>query len=177
MNSRKSEIEWEDTNPHEECGLIGLVSTDPSVHVAQTIFQGLMALQHRGQEAAGISIVDYQKQIHTYKQKGLVYEALPFEKLSTMWGPVGIGHVRYGTAGSGDVKNAQPFYYENSQSTPFTIAFNGNITNYHILKDQLLSKGRMFLTNGDTEVIAHLLASNSMLAQDWVENIEFTVRI
>lgn len=167
----------EDDVPHEECGILGIVSKDPSVHVAQTIFQGLMALQHRGQEAAGISIVDANKTINTYKREGLVFEALTLEILSKLWGNVGIGHVRYGTAGSGDVLNAQPFHYETTQTPPFSIAFNGNITNYPLLKEQLMSKGRIFLTNGDTEVIANLIASNSLVTENWVENIEFTARL
>ncbi|WP_457556749.1 amidophosphoribosyltransferase [Candidatus Harpocratesius sp.] len=167
----------DDDVPHEECGIIGVVAKDPSVHVSQTIFQGLMALQHRGQEAAGISIVDANKSIHTYKQEGLVFEALTQEVLSKLWGNVGIGHVRYGTAGSGDILNAQPFHYETTQAPPFSIAFNGNITNYPILKEQLKSKGRIFLTNGDTEVIANLLASNHLVTENWVENLTFTTRL
>jgi amidophosphoribosyltransferase len=170
-------VEIDDDKPHEECGVFAVVSKDPSVHIAQTIFQGLMALQHRGQEAAGISIVNGNKRIHTYKSQGLVYEALPQDKLSKLWGNVGIGHVRYGTAGSGDVINAQPFHYETSKSKPFSLVFNGNITNYQILKDQLKSKGNIFLTNGDTEVIANLIATNSMIAENWVENISFTAKI
>ncbi len=122
--------------PHEECGIIGIVAKDPSVHVAQTIFQGLMALQHRGQEAAGISIVDANKTIHTYKREGLVFEALTLDVLSKLWGNVGVGHVRYGTAGSGDILNAQPFHYETTQTPPFSLVFNGNITNYQLLKNR-----------------------------------------
>ncbi|RLI64400.1 MAG: amidophosphoribosyltransferase [Promethearchaeia archaeon] len=168
-------IKWD--KPHEECGIIGVISKDPSVHVAQTIFQGLMALQHRGQEAAGISIVDANKTIHTFKQEGLVFEALTQDILAKLWGNIGIGHVRYGTAGSGDILNAQPFHYETTQTPPFSIAFNGNITNYPILKEKLGTKGRIFLTNGDTEVIANLLASNHMVAENWVENLAFTTRL
>lgn len=163
--------------PHEECGIIGVISKDPSVHISQTIFQGLMALQHRGQEAAGISIVDANKTIHTYKQQGLVFEALTQDVLAKLWGNVGIGHVRYGTAGSGDILNAQPFHYETTQTPPFSLAFNGNITNYQILKDQLKAKGRIFLTNGDTEVMANLIASNHMVAENWIENLAFTCRL
>ncbi|MHA1672098.1 MAG: amidophosphoribosyltransferase [Promethearchaeota archaeon] len=163
--------------PHEECGIFGIVAKDPSVHVAQTIFQGLMALQHRGQEAAGISIVDANKTIHTFKRQGLVFEALTLDVLSKLWGNVGVGHVRYGTAGSRDILNAQPFHYETTQTPPFSIVFNGNITNYQLLKNQLMAKGRIFLTNGDTEVIANLMASNHLVTESWVENFEFTARL
>ncbi len=166
-----------DDKPHEECGVFACVAKDPSVHVANIIFKGLMALQHRGQQASGLSIVDHNKRIHTYKDLGLVFESLNQEIISKMWGNVGIGHVRYGTAGSGDIKNAQPFHYETTQTPPFSIVFNGNITNYQILKEQLKQRGRIFLTNGDTEVIANLIASHYMVTQNWVENLEYTIRL
>jgi len=88
---------------------------------------GLMALQHRGQEAAGLSVVDTNEIIHTYKNQGLVSDALSIEALSTIWGHTAIGHVRYGTSGGGDLRNAQPFHYESTQ-TCFSLCFNGNIT-------------------------------------------------
>jgi len=163
--------------PREECGVFAVVAKDPSVDIAQVIFRGLMSLQHRGQEAAGISVVDSSKRIHTFRDHGLVFQVLKPEILQKMWGHVGIGHVRYGTAGSGDIKNAQPFHYETTQLPPFSIAYNGNITNYKILKEGLKKKGKIFLTNGDTEVIANIIASNSLLTKDWVENIEFTAKI
>jgi len=163
--------------PHEECGIFAAVAKDSSVHVAHTIFKGLMALQHRGQEAAGISIVDNNKNLTTFKEHGLVFEALALKDIAKLWGNVGIGQVRYGTAGSGDINNAQPFQFETTQSPPFSIAFNGNITNYPILKKELIARGKIFLTNGDTEVIANLLASNSLLAKNWKENIALTAKI
>ena len=163
--------------PREECGVFAVVAKDPSVDVAQVIFRGLMSLQHRGQEAAGISIVDSSKRIHTYKDHGLVFQALNLEILQKMWGHVGIGQVRYGTAGSGDIRNAQPFHYETTQAPPFSLVYNGNITNYKILKEKLKKKGKIFLTNGDTEVIANIIASNSLVTKDWIENLEFTAKI
>ncbi|WP_371803841.1 amidophosphoribosyltransferase [Candidatus Lokiarchaeum ossiferum] len=163
--------------PREECGIVAIISKNPSTHVAQAIFQGLMAVQHRGQEAAGISVFDANKSINTIREHGLLFEALPLEKLSKLWGNVGIGHVRYGTAGGKDINNAQPFPFETPQTPPFAIAFNGNITNYHLLKEQLKSKGIIFLTNGDTEVIANLIAANTLVTKDWVENLEFTSKL
>ncbi len=166
-----------DDRVHEECGIIAVVSKDPSVRVANKIFQGLMALQHRGQEAAGISIIGIHRKIHTFKNYGLAFEAIQPENLAKLWGNVGIGQVRYGTAGNQDIINAQPFYHENNQTPSFSIAFNGNITNYPALKEQLQSKGHVFLTNGDTEVIAKILASNSIVTKNWTENIEFATKI
>ena len=177
MENNSSFGNFHDDEPHENCGVFAVVAKDPSVQIAQTLFLGLMALQHRGQEAAGISVVDANNRIHTYKDNGLVFQALTPEVLAQFWGHVGIGHVRYGTAGSADVKNAQPFHYETTQTAPFSLVFNGNITNYQLLKEQLKSKGRMFLTNGDTEVIANLIASNSVVAENWVENLEFMAKI
>jgi amidophosphoribosyltransferase len=95
--------------------------------------------------------------------------------LAKLWGNVGIGHVRYGTAGSGDIKNAQPFHYETTHGT-FSLVFNGNITNYQLLRDRLKAKGRIFLTDGDTEIIANLIASNMTVAETWVENLEMTAK-
>jgi len=166
----------EDDKPKEECGVFAVCAKDSSVHVAQIIFQGLMMLQHRGQEAAGISVVDANKRIYTYKDKGLVVEALPLEVLARLWGNVGVGHVRYGTAGSAEIKNAQPFHYETTQCS-FSLVFNGNITNYNLLREQLKAKGRVFLTDGDTEIIANLIASNTLITESWVENLEFTAKL
>jgi amidophosphoribosyltransferase len=169
-------MDFENDKPREECGVFAIVAKDPAVHVAQTIFHGLVSLQHRGQEAAGLSIADSNKQIYTYKDKGLVFQALPMDVLSKLWGNVGIGHVRYGTAGSGEVKNAQPFHYETTHTT-FSIVFNGNITNYQLLKEKLKNKGRIFLTDGDTEVIANLIASNTQATESWVENLEIMAKL
>ena len=155
---------------HEECGIIAIISKDPSVRVANSIFQGLMALQHRGQEAAGISVLDIKNTITTYKQRGLAFEVFSPDKIASLWGSVGVGHVRYGTAGSRDIHNAQPFEFKNNQTPSFSIAFNGNITNYPALKEKLKSKGNIFLTTGDTEVIANIIASNNMVTEDWTEN-------
>ena len=113
--AQPSSDDQDDEKPHEECGVFAICAKDNSVHVAQTIYQGLMMLQHCGQEAAGLSVVDANKRIYTYKDKGLVVQALPIEILAKLWGNVGIGHCRYGTAGSGEVKNAQPFHYETTQ--------------------------------------------------------------
>jgi amidophosphoribosyltransferase len=155
----------------ESCGIYGVVAKDPAQQVSKLIYDGLMSLQHRGQEAAGIS-VNSKNQIYTYKQIGMVSEVLVPDVLKKCWGNVSIGHCRYGTAGSASsVKNAQPYQFESTQ-TSFSIAFNGNIANYDELKIKMVKKGRVFNTNSDTEVIANVLASISIGTDDWVEKLK-----
>lgn len=158
----------------EKCGVFGVLAHDPAQQVSQLTYHGLMALQHRGQEAAGISVFSDGK-IHTYKNKGLVSQVLNPSILSQYWGSVSIGHVRYGTAGSGSIKNAQPFHFH-STHTSFSLAFNGNIANYDSLKNDLLEKGRVFTTNSDTEVIANILASLNIGTNDWVEALKILTK-
>ncbi len=133
----------------------------------------MIALQHRGQEAAGLTVVDTKKNIYTYKDLGLVTEAIPLHILARLWGHASIGHVRYGTAGSATVENAQPFHFK-ANNTEFSVVFNGNITNYKTLKAKLIEQGRMFSSDSDTEVIAHILARNTNKTNDWVENLQMT---
>ena len=164
---------FSENKPREECGVFGVVSRDPTIHVAQICFNGLIALQHRGQEAAGLTVVDTKKNIYTYKDLGLVTEAIPLNILARLWGHASIGHVRYGTAGSASIENAQPFHFK-ANNTEFSIAFNGNITNYKSLKSQLIKQGRLFFSDSDTEVIAQIIARNTNITNDWVENIQMT---
>ncbi|MHA1338563.1 MAG: amidophosphoribosyltransferase [Promethearchaeota archaeon] len=155
----------------EKCGVFGVLAHNKYQQVSQMIYHGLMALQHRGQEAAGLSIVNGSKQLFTYKDKGLVFQALTPEILKQYWGNVSIGHVRYGTAGSTSVANAQPYQF-NSTHNSFSICFNGNIANYEYLKEEQIKKGRIFTTNSDTEVIANIIASNYNETHDWVESLK-----
>ncbi len=161
--------------PREACGVFGVSAADHGYQVSSTIYHGLMALQHRGQEAAGLAVTNGNRKIRVYKEKGLVAEALTMDTLDQAWGNVGIGHVRYGTAGSSDLKNAQPFLLKNAQ-TQFSLAFNGNIANYDQLKNQLQNKGRIFQTDSDTEVIAKIIASTSIGTDDWIENLKLMTK-
>ncbi|MBD3353245.1 MAG: amidophosphoribosyltransferase [Candidatus Lokiarchaeota archaeon] len=152
--------------PRERCGVFGILAHDVRQQVSQLVYHGLMALQHRGQEAAGLSIVNGKRKIFTHKGHGLVFQVLTPEVIRQYWGNVSIGHVRYGTAGSSSIKNAQPHYFT-STNLSFSLAFNGNIANYCDLKEQLISRGRVFTTNSDTEVIANILASLYLEQHDW----------
>jgi amidophosphoribosyltransferase len=135
------------------CGIFGIYNRLEASNLA---YLGLYALQHRGQESAGIVSSD-NRQLHHYRQMGLVSEVFTREILKTLPGKNAIGHVRYSTAGSSDLKNAQPFavdYYKGS----LAIAHNGNLTNAFLIKSELESKGSIFQSNMDTEVIVHLIA-------------------
>ncbi len=135
------------------CGIFGIYNHPEASNLA---YLGLYALQHRGQESAGIVSSDNQ-QLHHYRQMGLVSEVFTKEILKRLAGKSAIGHVRYSTAGSSELKNAQPFmvdYYKGS----LAIAHNGNLSNAPLIHSQLESKGSIFQSNMDTEVIVHLIA-------------------
>ncbi|MBN2154576.1 MAG: amidophosphoribosyltransferase [Candidatus Lokiarchaeota archaeon] len=155
----------------EKCGIFGILAHDTSKQVSQLTYNGLMALQHRGQEAAGLSVVNGTNQIFTYKDLGLVSQVLTPQVLQKYWGNVSIGHVRYGTAGNATAENAQPYYFETNH-TSFSLAYNGNIVNYQLLKNQLIQNGRIFTSDADTEVIAQLLAAELAKKYDFIEGLK-----
>ena len=135
------------------CGIFGISN---HVEASNLAYLGLYALQHRGQESAGIVSSD-NRHLHHYRQMGLVSEVFTKDILKRLSGKSAIGHVRYSTAGSSELKNAQPFlvdYYKGS----LAIAHNGNLTNAPLIKSDLESRGSIFQSNMDTEVIVHLIA-------------------
>lgn len=156
--------------PKESCGVFGVLAHDEEQQVSEITYHGLMALQHRGQEAAGLSVVNGTRKIHTFKDQGLVFQVLTPEVLKKYGGNVSIGHVRYGTAGSASVKNAQPYQFDSTYCS-FSLVFNGNICNYDHLKEGLIKKGRIFTTDSDTEVLANLLAIHYNETKYWVESL------
>ncbi len=139
----------------EECGVFGIFDHPDS---AKITYLGLYALQHRGQESAGIAVSDRTK-IKNYKKMGLVSDVFKEKVLNSLTGNISIGHVRYSTSGSSVEKNAQPFsvYYSNG---PIAVSHNGNITNSYDLREKLEKKGAIFQTTLDSEVIVHLLAKS-----------------
>lgn len=146
----------------ESCGVVGIYSTD-EVSVSRQIYDCLLALQHRGQESAGIAVFDGALKI--YKSMGLASEVFDSDILGRLRGHVGIGHVRYSTAGESILDNSQPY-----QSSGFSIAMNGNIANYKKLKADLSKEGHTFETTSDFELIAHLL-NLGLGENDWFEAI------
>jgi amidophosphoribosyltransferase len=135
------------------CGIFGIFNhSEASNHT----YLGLYALQHRGQESAGIVSSD-TKQLHHYRQMGLVSEIFTRDILKKLSGKSAIGHVRYSTAGSSELKNAQPFVVDYAKGS-IAIAHNGNLTNAFLIRSELESNGSIFQSNMDTEVIVHLIA-------------------
>jgi amidophosphoribosyltransferase len=140
---------------HEECGVMGISS--PAEDVAQMVFFGLFALQHRGQEAAGIAVSDgTQARIH--KADGLISNVFTPVNLEPLRGSNGIGHTRYSTTGGSGARNAQPFLVETVHG-PLAVAHNGNLVNAHELRSELLAKGFGLTASSDTEVMTLMLAS------------------
>jgi len=135
------------------CGIFGIYNHPEASNLA---YLGLYALQHRGQESAGIVSSD-NRQLHHYRQMGLVSEVFNKDILKRLSGKSAIGHVRYSTTGSSELKNAQPFVVDYHKGS-LAIAHNGNLTNAPLIKSELESRGSIFQSNMDTEVIVHLIA-------------------
>ncbi|MBN1254952.1 MAG: amidophosphoribosyltransferase [Deltaproteobacteria bacterium] len=138
---------------NEECGIFGVYG---HLEAANLTYLGLYALQHRGQESAGIVSSD-GKGLYAHKDMGLVSEIFNKDVLKRLPGRSAIGHVRYSTAGATHLKNAQPFVFDYSKGG-IAIAHNGNLTNAQVLRDQLEKEGAVFQGTMDTEVIIHLFA-------------------
>jgi len=147
-------VTWRDDDRfHDECGLFGIWNHPEAANVA---YLGLYALQHRGQESAGIAATDGIN-FHTEKAMGWVADVFSPERLRRLPGHRAIGHVRYSTAGSSNLRNAQPIT-ANTARGPVAIAHNGNLTNAETLRRDMERDGAIFQSNSDTEVILHLLA-------------------
>lgn len=140
----------------EACGLLGIFSSQHDDSIARNVYYGLFALQHRGQESAGIAVSD-QDSIRYHKGLGLVSEVFKEEDLEKLSGKIAIGHVRYSTTGSNCLSNAQPLVVK-YHSGELAIAHNGNLVNAYELRNELEQNGTMFHTTTDSEVIAALIA-------------------
>ena len=139
--------------PKHYCGVFGIYGHP---NAAELTYYGLYALQHRGQESAGIVTSD-GKQFHAHKGMGLVSQVFKGDILHDMVGHIAIGHTRYSTTGSSQLKNAQPLTVDCARGQ-IAIAHNGNLTNAAKLRDELESKGSIFQTTVDSEIILHLMA-------------------
>lgn len=157
---------------HEECGVFGMYDFDGK-DVASSIYYGLFALQHRGQESCGIAVSDTsgpKGKVTAYKDMGLVNEVFTGEQLESMKGDIGVGHVRYSTAGSSTRENAQPLVLNYVKGT-LALAHNGNLINAQELRSELEYTGAIFQTTIDSEVIAYYIARerlNSKTAEEAV---------
>jgi len=139
----------------EKCGVFGVFGHPEA---ANLVYLGLYALQHRGQESAGI-VSSEGETLHYHRGMGLVSEVFTREMIRKLPGTGAIGHVRYSTTGSSHIKNAQPFLVEYSRGS-LAVAHNGNLTNTRRLRDELEAYGSIFQSTMDTEVIVHLIAQS-----------------
>jgi len=161
---------FDDDHPHEECGVIGVFA--PNEDVARMTFFGLYALQHRGQEAAGIAVADGQA-ISIHKGVGLVSHVFTPSTMAELKGHYAIGHTRYSTTGSSLLRNAQPFMIETIHG-PLALAHNGNLVNSAELRKELLQQGIGFSSSSDTEVMTMMLARNG--GATWEERIKTAMK-
>ena len=155
----KDFFEKNDSGLHEECGVFGIYDLDGE-DVAGTIYYGLFALQHRGQESAGIAVSDTngpKNNVSVIKDMGLVNEVFSKDNLDTLHGDIGVGHVRYSTAGESTRENAQPMVINYVKGT-LGLAHNGNLINANELRQYLSETGAIFQSTIDTEPIAYLIA-------------------
>ncbi|CAM8904377.1 unnamed protein product [Rhodiola kirilowii] len=152
-NFADSAYEDDDDKPREECGVVGIYG-DPEA--SRLCYLALHALQHRGQEGAGIVSVE-NRVLKSVTGMGLVSEVFDESKLKQLPGSCAIGHVRYSTAGSSMLKNVQPFV-AGYKFGSVGVAHNGNLVNYRALRAELEGNGSIFNTTSDTEVVLHLMA-------------------
>ena len=155
---------------NEYCGVSGFVSDN---EVSRFLYFSLRALQHRGQESAGIATY-HDKKITLIRGMGLVHEVFDLEKLNKLKGNSGIGHVRYSTTGGSNIENAQPIYIYTPEHE-ISVAHNGEIVNVNELKEFLGKIGSAFTTRADSEVIARLI-SYEITRHGLIEGIKNTVR-
>ena len=158
------------SGPTEKCGVVGVSLAERDA--ARPLYYSLYALQHRGQESAGIVTHDGFQQ-HDHVEMGLVGDAFDQEDIEALRGSAGIGHVRYPTAGSVDKSCAQPFTVS-FRSGALGLSHNGNLVNAEEVRDELAAEGHAFTSDGDTEVIAHDLARN-LLEADLVRAVKRTM--
>ena len=140
----------------EECGIIGIYA--PGEDVARLAYFGLFALQHRGQESAGVAVSDGVR-IHVHKDMGLVTQVFSEEVLSTLRGHIAVGHTRYSTTGSSVLRNVQPLHCEGRQGC-IALAHNGDLINASEIRSEMEADGVVFETTSDSEVIAKLISTS-----------------
>ncbi len=160
----------EDEHPQEECGVIGVFA--PHEDVARMAFFGLFALQHRGQEAAGIAVSN-GSYIRMHKELGLVTQVFTPAHLAPLRGDFAIGHNRYSTTGSSSIRNVQPFLID-TRFGSVAVAHNGNLVNSAELRQELLDNGVGLSSSSDTEIIVQTLASSS--GSDWFERLKSAMK-
>lgn len=166
-----------DDELHEECGVFGMYDLDGG-DVASSIYYGLFALQHRGQESCGIAVSDTEGpkgKVLSQKGMGLVNEVFHAEGLEKLKGNIGVGHVRYSTTGASNSQNVQPLVLNYVKGT-LMLAHNGNLVNANKLREEMEYTGAIFHTTIDTEVIAYLIARERLKSPTAEEAVKCAMR-
>jgi len=166
------DIILDDDKLHEECGVVGVFTSNPNI-TSQLIYYGLFALQHRGQESAGIAIATGNR-IEFHKDMGLVADVLTKDVINRLSGKIAIGHDRYSTAGESEKQNAQPLVVRYKEGS-IALAHNGNLVNADSMREILQNDGVIFQTSIDTEVVANMIARN--FKGDIVKSIKNTMEV
>ncbi len=173
--SRQLYSQWRDPGlgqvsdkPEEACGVFGILA--PGENVAKLTYFGLFALQHRGQESAGIATFE-DDFCRIHKDMGLVSQVFNEQTLGQLEGSIAVGHTRYSTTGSSRIANAQPVIVE-TRLGPLALAHNGNLVNADRLRTELLAAHRTLISTTDSEQIAHAIAEAVDQGADWVDGIK-----
>ena len=159
-----------DDRPHDECGVVGVFS--PNEQAARVVFFGLYALQHRGQESSGIAASDGSNIRHRTSM-GLVMQTFQEDDLERLSGHIAIGHTRYSTTGSSNIRNAQPILV-NGPDGEIAVGHNGNLVNASKLRQEMESWGVDFSTSSDTEVIANIISNAPV--RSWEDRMAYAMR-
>lgn len=177
MSEKKLEKNTLSHSLHEECGVFGMYDLDGN-DVASTIYYGLFALQHRGQESCGIAVSDTcgpKGKVTVHKDMGLVNEVFTQDILDSMKGDIGVGHVRYSTAGASTRENVQPLVLNYVKGT-LGLAHNGNLINANDLRKELEYTGAIFQTTIDSEVIAYHIARERLNSKTVEEAVKLAAK-
>ena len=159
-----------DDRPHDECGVVGVFS--PNEQAARIVFFGLYALQHRGQESSGIAASDGSNIRHRTSM-GLVMQTFQEDDLERLSGHIAIGHTRYSTTGSSNIRNAQPILVKGPDGE-IAVGHNGNLVNASKLRQEMESWGVDFSTSSDTEVIANIISNAPV--RSWEDRMAYAMR-
>ena len=157
-HQQEAYLNYDEDKLHEECGVFGIYFDDPEKNAAPLVYYGLLSLQHRGQESAGIAAVK-DKNMENRRGMGLVSEVFTPEVIEQLKGPSAIGHVRYSTAGTSTLENAQPIMSRFKLGS-IAVAHNGALTNADVIQELLEDAGISFTSSSDSEVIINLIAKN-----------------
>jgi amidophosphoribosyltransferase len=158
-NAAEHRSDDDDDHFRDQCGVFGIHGNPEASNIT---YLGLHALQHRGQESAGIVTSDGQ-QLFAHRAMGLVQDAFKQEQLAKLPGRIAIGHVRYSTAGSSHIKNAQPIAVDYARGA-LAVCHNGNLTNADEIRAELEARGSIFQSDSDTEVLVHLVAASTQVS-------------